>query len=113
MALIHWFERHRARALSVLSLGLALGGLAVPLVAWSMHSFGWRATAMASAVVALVIGIPLAAVIRGRPEDMGLTVDGVPKPHPLTAQDAVHPGSTGVEFTADKPKIMPIALRPK
>ena len=30
VALIHWFERHRARALSVLSLGLALGGLAVP-----------------------------------------------------------------------------------
>ena len=100
VAIIHWFERQRARALSLLSLGLALGGLAVPLVAWSMHSFGWRATAMASAVVALVIGIPLAAVIRGRPEDMGLTVDGVPKPHPLTAQDAVHPGSTGVEFTA-------------
>jgi len=100
VAIIHWFERHRARALSLLSLGLALGGLAVPLVAWSMHSFGWRTTAIASGVLALLVGIPLASVIRGRPEDMGLTVDGVPKPAPIKADGADHPVSTGSEFTA-------------
>ena len=32
VAIIHWFERQRARALSLLSLGLALGGLALGLV---------------------------------------------------------------------------------
>jgi sugar phosphate permease len=100
VAIIHWFERHRARALSLLSLGLALGGLAVPLVAWSMHTFGWRTTAIASGVLALMVGIPLASVIRGRPEDMGLTVDGVPKPAPIKADGADHPVSTGSEFTA-------------
>ena len=100
VAIIHWFERHRARALSLLSLGLALGGLAVPLVAWSMHTFGWRTTAIASGVLALMVGIPLASVIRGRPEDMGLTVDGVPKPAPIKADSADHTVSTGSEFTA-------------
>ncbi|MCG6950925.1 MAG: MFS transporter, partial [Betaproteobacteria bacterium] len=45
VALIHWFEKKRARALSALSLGLAIGGIFVPVVAWSLHSFGWRATA--------------------------------------------------------------------
>jgi sugar phosphate permease len=100
VAIIHWFERHRARALSLLSLGLALGGLAVPLVAWSMHTFGWRTTAIASGVLALMVGIPLASVIRGRPEDMGLTVDGVPKPAPIKADGVDHPVSTGTEFTA-------------
>ncbi|NBX55057.1 MAG: MFS transporter [Betaproteobacteria bacterium] len=100
VAIIHWFERHRARALSLLSLGLALGGLAVPLVAWSMHSFGWRDTAIASAVLALLLGIPLASVIRGRPEDMGLNVDGLPKPATLTVDGGDHSASSGIEFTA-------------
>jgi len=100
VAIIHWFERHRARALSLLSLGLALGGLAVPLVAWSMHSFGWRTTAIASGVVALLVGFPLASLIRGRPEDMGLTIDGVPKPAPMTADGQDHGAPAAVEFTA-------------
>ena len=32
IAIIHWFERLRARALAMSSLGLALGGILVPLV---------------------------------------------------------------------------------
>ena len=63
VALIQWFERYRARALSLVSLGLALGGLLVPLVAWSMHHFGWRNTAMGSGVIALLVGLPLASVM--------------------------------------------------
>jgi MFS family permease len=50
VALVQWFRRHRARAISIMSLGMAMGGLAVPLVAWSMHAFGWRATALGSGV---------------------------------------------------------------
>ncbi len=78
VAIIHWFEKFRARALSTLSLGLALGGIVVPLVAWWMQSFGWRATALASGLLAIVVGWPLAQVFRRRPEDYGLTMDGLP-----------------------------------
>jgi sugar phosphate permease len=77
VALIHWFERKRARALSAMSIGLALGGIFVPVVAWSLVTFGWRATAFASGVCAIVIGLPLSLVIRRRPEDHGETVDGI------------------------------------
>src|SRR5258706_8444427 len=77
-ALIHWFERWRARALSSMSIGLALGGVSVPIVAWSLQTFGWRATAFSSGVIAIVVGLPLAMVIRRRPEDYGETVDGLP-----------------------------------
>lgn len=80
VALIQWFERYRARALSMISLGLALGGLAVPAVAWAMQQYGWRATAFASGVIAIVVGMPLATVIRRRPQDHGETVDGLPAP---------------------------------
>ena len=82
VALVQWFRRHRARAISIMSLGMAMGGLAVPLVAWSMHTFGWRATALGSGLVALLIGLPLARMIRSRPEDHGETVDGVPAEPP-------------------------------
>src|SRR2546428_6816582 len=78
IALINWFERWRARALSSMSLGLALGGVSVPLVAWSLQAFGWRATAFGSGLVAIAVGLPLAFVIRRRPEDHGETMDGVP-----------------------------------
>jgi MFS family permease len=79
VALINWFEHWRARALSALSLGLAVGGIFVPLVGWSLVHFGWRATAFGSGVFAIAVGLPLAMVIRRRPEDYGETVDGVSK----------------------------------
>jgi sugar phosphate permease len=85
VALINWFERSRARALSALSLGLAVGGIFVPVVGWSLVHFGWRATAFGSGVIALLAGMPLAMVIRRRPEDVGETVDGVPHAPPSTA----------------------------
>jgi MFS family permease len=78
VAIILWFEKYRARALSTLSLGLAFGGIVVPAVAWSMQSFGWRTTAFASGALAMLVGWPLARVFRRRPADVGETVDGLP-----------------------------------
>jgi MFS family permease len=99
VALINWFERWRARALSSLSLGLAMGGIFVPIVGWSLMTFGWRATAFASGVLALVVGMPLAMVIRRRPEDYGETVDGVP-PAPDSAAVSEESHSISRDFTA-------------
>jgi sugar phosphate permease len=78
VAIIHWFEKRRARALSALQFGSAVGGLFVFLVAASIQAYGWRATAFGSGVLAILIGWPLARMIRSRPEDHGQTVDGVP-----------------------------------
>ena len=78
VAIIQWFERRRARALSALQFGSALGGFFVFLVAGSIQMFGWRATAFGSGVIAILIGWPLARVIKSRPEDHGETVDGLP-----------------------------------
>ncbi len=77
VAIVHWFEKHRGRALSMMGMGLALGGLMVPVMAWSMQQWGWRVTAGVSGFVALVVGLPLARMIRSRPEVHGEYVDGV------------------------------------
>ncbi len=90
VAIIQWFEKRRARALSALQFGGALGGLFVVLVAWSIQGFGWRTTAFASGVIAILVGWPLARVIRSRPEDHGETVDGVP-PAPTSSGQAEAP----------------------
>jgi len=97
VALINWFERWRARALSSMSIGLALGGTAIPIVAWSMGTFGWRATAFGSGVVMIVVGLPLAFVMRRRPEDHGETVDGIP---PAPPKEHASTSSAVRDFTA-------------
>jgi sugar phosphate permease len=100
VALIHWFERKRARALSAMSFGLAMGGIMVPLVAQSLTTFGWRATALASGIFAIVVGLPLALVIRNSPHEHGEVVDGIP-PEPAHGEGIDQPEhQTTRDFTA-------------
>lgn len=73
--LINWFERRRGTALGIMQTGGAVGGLLVPLVAWSLTANGWRETAFGSGVVIIVLGLPLVQLMRHRPEDYGLLPD--------------------------------------
>ena len=102
VAVVQWFERQRARALSAMGFGLAAGGLAVPAVAWFMQTFGWRATAFCSGLLLLVVGVPLAMAIKSRPEDHGQTPDGLPPAAPLAADAGGRspPPAAQREFTA-------------
>jgi sugar phosphate permease len=77
VSLIHWFEKQRARALSSMQIGMAAGGLCVPLVALALATWGWRATAFASGIIIIAVCLPLSFVFRHRPEDMGLKMDGL------------------------------------
>jgi sugar phosphate permease len=99
VAVIRWFERHRAKALSCLTLGLALGGTFVPAVAWSMQTFGWRSTAFGSGILILLVGLPLAKVFKSRPSDHGEFVDG----EPPTSHTGIGPATQTVrDFTASE-----------
>jgi MFS family permease len=82
VALVHWFERKRSRALSTMSVGFAFGGIVVPLVAYSLEEFGWRETAFVSGIIIILVGLPLVQIIRRRPEDYGEAVDGIREPPP-------------------------------
>jgi MFS family permease len=101
VALVNWFERKRSRVLSTMSLGFAVGGLIVPLVALSLEEFGWRNTAFASGVIMIVVGIPLASVMRHRPEQYGEVVDGIRDAPQETAKEVQpSPWRTQRDFTA-------------
>ena len=99
VALVQWFEKFRARALSIMSLGLALGGLVVPLMAWSIQTWGWRYTAGGTGLLVLLFGLPMAGMILRRPEDHGEHVDGI-DPAIKAAEPGDVPAVPQVEFTA-------------
>ena len=100
VGIIQWFEKKRARALSSVGLGLALGGMFVPFVALSIQSYGWRATAFVCGVAVIVLGYPLASIFRRRPEDFGLTVDGLGAARGAVDVSAPPEATNEPEFTA-------------
>ena len=51
-----WFNRKRSTAIGFMLSGMSTGGLLVPLIVWSIAEFGWRGTAVASGLTALIIG---------------------------------------------------------
>lgn len=77
-AVANWFLRKRSRAIGFVMSGVALGGaLLVPALGWWIETYGWRNAAIASGVLILVVGLPLALLMRHRPEDYGLLPDGL------------------------------------
>ena len=77
VAIVNWFRRRRALALSISSTGMPMGGLLAALVVLSLGRFGWRWTAFGSGVLILLVGLPLARLVRHRPEPYGEQPDGV------------------------------------
>jgi sugar phosphate permease len=74
--IVNWFHKRRSTAMGIVHVGMGLGGLTVPLVALSLSTFGWRATAFGSGVLVLLIGVPVVQLFRHTPEQYGLRPDG-------------------------------------
>lgn len=99
VAVVNWFERRRTTALALLSIGLSLAGLTAPVVIFALDAFGWRAVSFGSGVLVLVVGLPLAGMVRHRPEEMGYVQDGVPSAAVAEALRA-KPFARALDFTA-------------
>jgi MFS family permease len=72
-----WFIRGRARAMTVVSAAVPVGGALIsPLLALGVETLGWRWAAVASGCIFLLICVPLSFPVRRSPESMGLLPDG-------------------------------------
>ena len=74
--LINWFNAWRGRAISIYQLGGSIGALLIPAFAWCILHYGWRPTTLAVGIASIIIGLPLAAVMRATPERYGYLPDG-------------------------------------
>jgi len=90
VAIARWFRRRRGRAMALMTAGVGVSGPLVLLLAWLIDLFGWRNAVTILASAALALGIPLALLVRDRPEELGLLVDGeaasAAPPSPAPAQ---------------------------
>ena len=74
-----WFVRRKAVALSTLMTAFAGGGaIVVPLLHMGVVFVGWRETVFMIGLFIAILTLPVAYIIRSRPEDMGLRPDGDP-----------------------------------
>tara|TARA_B100001750_G_scaffold226014_1_gene218435 strand:- start:7533 stop:8792 length:1260 start_codon:yes stop_codon:yes gene_type:complete len=72
-----WFISQRGWALSLGSIGISLAGLITPfLMTVVVDSFSWRTGYTTLGISVVVLLIPIAFVMRRRPEDYGLQPDG-------------------------------------
>jgi len=78
VVIARWFDRKRGTAMSVLVAGGSAGGLIiVPFLSYVLVEYGWQVAWIITGSLALGLGIPLLLlVVRSRPSDMGLFVDG-------------------------------------
>jgi MFS family permease len=72
----YWFRRRVSIATGIVVSGTAFGGLLVPLVTSAIDTYGWRMTMVGIGIGALVIFIPIALIIRHKPEQYGYLPDG-------------------------------------
>ncbi|MBM2826849.1 MAG: hypothetical protein HW403_913 [Dehalococcoidia bacterium] len=91
-AVANWFVRKRGLALGIMTAGAAMGGTLAPVMVWLISRYGWRGTFIISGIGLWVVGIPLAAVVRHRPEQYGMLPDGDETP-----PDKQVPAAKGVE----------------
>ena len=72
-----WFIRRRARAMTVVSSAVPIGGALIsPLLAMGIASIGWRWAAFASGFIFLLVCLPLSFQLKHSPESMGMRPDG-------------------------------------
>jgi MFS family permease len=68
-----WFNHRRALMVALTNCGIGLGGtLFAPLTRYLVMSYGWRAAFMFYACLVWVVIVPLAWLVRNRPQDLGL-----------------------------------------
>ena len=102
-SLVSFFRRRRGLALGIVGTGMATGGLVQPLVVGGLEAWGWRSMAVVSGLIILAVGLPLAGLVRHRPQELGLLPDGDEPGRPPGADGAAADGPRYVEevsFTA-------------
>ena len=97
----NWFVRKRARAFSTLMTFSAVGAIALPFLVWAIDQFTWRPVLFGIGIGFWIVGVPVALMMRRRPEDYGMQPDG----------DAATTSSDGSVIRQRQPREASIGVR--
>ncbi len=87
VAVANWFIKKRGMAFGIMFSGVGLGGMLLPVLAWLIIQYGWRPTAVIIGLTLWIIGIPLALVVRHKPEQYGYLPDGEAREEGVTRRE--------------------------
>jgi len=105
---INWFIRRRTIAVALMMAGFGASGALVPVVLRVIDSIGWRDTLMYIGFGIWLVGLPVALMMKHRPEKHGLLPDGDAVQAPTAAADesvpvappfGIRSAATEVNFT--------------
>jgi MFS family permease len=86
-----WFEEKRGMALGIAAAGMGVGGIIFPLLAqWFISSYDWRRSFFILGLIAFIIVIPVARLLKQSPQQMGLRPYGADR----TIKDGQSPALT-------------------
>jgi MFS family permease len=85
----HWFRRYRNRAVLIVTIAAGFAStIFLPVSSLLVERFGWRDALLLLALILAICTVPFhGLVLRRRPDDLGLRIDG--------ETEARHPASTG------------------
>ncbi|HMB75749.1 MAG TPA: MFS transporter [Kiloniellaceae bacterium] len=80
----HWFEKRRGLAVAVVASGNYLSGTVwPPIISWGVATYGWRDTYSGVGIACIVLLLPLAFLLRRRPDFEGRAKLGEKPQHPM------------------------------
>jgi MFS family permease len=71
-----WFKKNVGLALGIMASGFGAGGLIIPLIVFMIDASGWRLTLVILGAGMWLLGVPLALIVRDRPDQLGFSPDG-------------------------------------
>lgn len=75
-AIANWFKKRVGIAMGIMASGFGASGLLVPVIVHLIAALGWRPTLVILGAGTWLLGVPLALVVRDRPEKYGYLPDG-------------------------------------
>ena len=100
----YWFDRHRGLALGFMLVGIGSGAMIMPsFVQGLIARYGWHAAYAILGGLVLLIPIPVvAAILKEKPQDLGLSPDGAESQLGAASQGAGSAGLSRYEAWRDR-----------
>ena len=99
-AVANWFRKKVAIASGIVAAGFGLGGLLIPIVTTIIDKLEWRMAMVVFGLGMWIVGLPLALLVRHKPEQYGYLPDGEVTSSSVNNEHLVSTQNIEVDITA-------------